>query len=83
MPHPMQEIVRDANGTARFKVNEIVRYLLRNGPNNLEKLVSIEFSQEDWEQFAQLIGYSVSGFGDLSYASESVVSRADKIAARL
>ena len=28
------------------------------------------FSQEDQEQFAQLIGYSVSGFGDLSYVSD-------------
>jgi len=29
-----------------------------------------DFSQEDREQFAQLIGYSLSGFGELSYVSD-------------
>ena len=29
-------------------------------------------------QLAQLIGYSVSGFGDLSYADRDVVRRADR-----
>ena len=38
------------------------------------------FSDEDREQFAQLIGYSVSGFGELSYASAEMVEKADEIA---
>jgi hypothetical protein len=28
------------------------------------------FDREDWEQFAQLIGYSLDGFGELSYVSQ-------------
>lgn len=38
------------------------------------------FPQDDQEQFAQLIGYSVSGFASLSYASEATVRVADEIA---
>jgi hypothetical protein len=34
-------------------------------------------------QLAQLIGYSVSGYGDLSYASDESVARADTIARKL
>ena len=36
----------------------------------MNDLNSRVFSIEDREQFAQLIGYSVSGFGDLSYVSD-------------
>jgi hypothetical protein len=32
----------------------------------------MEFTQEDREQFAQLIGYSHSGSGDLGYVSDEV-----------
>jgi hypothetical protein len=34
-------------------------------------------------QLAQLIGYSVSGYGDLSYASRKSVRLADEIAEKL
>jgi hypothetical protein len=39
----------------------------------------IPFSNGDREQFAQLIGYSVGGFGDLSYVSDEayLVARAE------
>jgi hypothetical protein len=77
--NPMQPIVFDENGTARFKANNIVRYLLDNGPNDLNKLTNIAyvFSADDWSQFAQLLGYSVSGFGDLPYAVQAIVEAAD------
>lgn len=66
--HPMQPIVL-VKGVARFKANALVRYLLDNGGldlNDLAKLPNIP--DEDHAQLAQLIGYSVSGYGDLSYA---------------
>lgn len=70
--HPIQPIVLDQHGTARFKKNEIVRFLLDAGPFNLNQIAMMNFSNEDREQLAQLIGYSVCGFGDLSYASDEV-----------
>lgn len=62
--HPQQptELV---NGVERFKQNAIVRYLLENGPDDLNYLATIPFSLEDRKQFYQLIGYSVCGFCDL------------------
>ena len=75
--HPIQPIEVDAHGVSRFKENKIVRFLLEAGPFDLNQLAYMNFSREDREQFAQLIGYSVSGFGDLSYASKDVVATAD------
>jgi hypothetical protein len=79
MKHPIQPIV-EVNGTKRFKENKIVRYLLDAGGIDMNKLAIMPFDQNDREQFAQLIGYSLSGFSDLSYASDVVVEAADKMA---
>lgn len=68
-PHPTQPIVVDKHGTHRFKENGIVRALLETGTLDLNKIAIMNFSQEDRVQFAQLIGYSLSGVGDLSYVS--------------
>ena len=65
MQNPMQPIGLDEHGTARFKKNAIVRLLLDTHPN--------------LEQFYQLIGYSVSGFGELSNNSEESIAIADGI----
>jgi hypothetical protein len=51
----------------RFEANAIVEYLLDKGPFDMNHLGTLGFSQEDREQFAQLIGYSLSGFSELSY----------------
>ena len=75
----MQPIIIDEAGTARFHRNEIVRFLLDAGPYDMNKLTGMPFSREDWEQFAQLIGYSVSGFGELPYASNEAVVKADSV----
>jgi hypothetical protein len=76
----MQPLVWDGK-VIRFKQNAIVCYLLENGGIDLNMIATIPFNREDREQFAQLIGYSVSGFGDLSYTSKSTVSEADLAAA--
>jgi hypothetical protein len=70
--HPIQPLVEDAQGVVRFKSNAIVRFLLDKGPFNMNDIARDEFSQEDREQFAQLIGYSHSGSGDLGYVSDEV-----------
>jgi hypothetical protein len=68
--HPIQPIVTDKHGVKRFKMNRIVRYMLDMGDIGMNELAMMEFSQEDREQFAQLIGYSLSGFSELSYVSD-------------
>lgn len=75
-PHPVQPLYRDEQGTTRFKSNRIVRYLLDAGFTDLNKLAIMNFPQEDYEQFAQLIGYSLGGFGDLSYVRDTTYDRA-------
>lgn len=71
--HPMQPLVRDGN-VIRFKPNKLVRFLLDSGPFDLNQLAAMPFTDEDREQFAQLIGYSVAGFCELSYVSEKSVA---------
>jgi hypothetical protein len=75
--HPVQPLIRDQNGTKRFKENGIVRYLLDAGPFDMNQLAMMPFSREDRSQFAQLIGYSLSGFGDLSYVTDEEYARAE------
>jgi hypothetical protein len=77
--HPMQPVYEDEHGTLRFKPNAIVRFLLDDGPNNLNRLALLPFSNEDREQLAQLIGYSVSGYSDLSYVSDESAEEAIKL----
>ena len=83
---PMQPIVFAERGVIRFKQNAIVRHLLDYASSrgcSLNELARMDFSDDDRMQLAQLIGYSVSGYGDLSYASRESVERADAIAAAL
>ena len=81
--HPMQPIAPDKHGTYRFKENAIVRYLLDNGGYDMNQLAMMPFDKDDRMQFAQLIGYSVGGYGDLSYASTKSVAKADEIVATM
>jgi hypothetical protein len=66
-----------------FKKNAIVELLLATGRHDLNSLARMNFSDEDRAQFAQLIGYSVSGWGELSYVPLKVARIADDIANRL
>lgn len=82
--HPIQPL-HDVDGVTRFRANEIVRYLLdHNGGKkiDLNSLAYHGFSVDDWEQFAQLIGYSLSGFSELSYARDETVAAADAMVNR-
>lgn len=70
--HPFQPLITDPSGVTRFKENKIVRFLLDAGHFNLNQIAIMNFSDEDRAQFAQLIGYSLSGFGELGYVSNKV-----------
>lgn len=71
MKHPIQPLLRDKDGTVRFKKNKIVRYLLDAGPFDMNQLSLMPFSDDDRTQFAELIGYSLNGFSELGYADET------------
>lgn len=79
--HPRQPVVTDARGVKRFKQNAIVRELLDRataaGIMDMNAIALMNFSDEDQQQFAQLIGYSVSGYSGLSYAGEQDGCRCD------
>lgn len=79
MTHPVQPLVVDEQGVVRFQANAIVRFLLDAGPYDMNALSLMPFSDEDRAQFAQLIGYSLCGFGDLSYVSDEVFERAESM----
>lgn len=74
----MQPLVVE-NGVVRFRENKIVRFLIdwgRSRGMSLNELAMMPFDNEDHEQLAQLIGYSVSGYGDLSYVSHESYTEA-------
>ncbi|WP_199789119.1 hypothetical protein [Cronobacter malonaticus] len=79
---PMQPVVIDAQGTLRFKENPIVRKLLdystRHG-YGLNEMALEDFDAEDRMQLAQLIGYSLSGYGTLSYVTDESYARASML----
>lgn len=82
---PMQPIDIDEEGCIRFRENGIVRWLLDAGPFDLNQIAMLPgISQDERVQFTQLIGYSVSGFGELSHVEGTpALTKADAIAAKL
>jgi len=60
----------DIEGVERFQANPIVRYLLDNGGIDLNGIARQGFDADDEQHFAQLIGYSRSGWGGLSYVTD-------------
>ncbi len=64
----------------RFRSNAIVDKLLEDGPFDMNAIALWDVPDEDREQFAMLIGYSISGFAELSYVREETVKRAGKVA---
>ncbi len=73
---PMQPLEYDKQQVLRFRENKVVRYLLDNGGIDLNHLAVKNFPDEDREQFAQLIGYSLSGFSELGYVSDETYEAA-------
>lgn len=81
--NPMQPVILAADGVVRFKENKIVAYLLQFAEDrgvDLNQIVMMDFGDDDYSQLMQLIGYSVSGYGNLSRANRRHVVRADNAA---
>lgn len=84
--HPMQPVVIAADGCARFKENKIVRDLLELASKHgmdLNQICIKGYEPDDYAQLMELIGYSVSGYGDLDQSRRDHVRRADRDAERL
>ena len=87
--HPMQPLEYDSRGVIRFKRNKIIDWLFYAGKLDLNQIAILAcdkkngFTKDDQMQLAQLLGYSVSGFGDLPYADPKVVAEADEKALKL
>ncbi len=82
MKNPIQPLAPDAHGVVRFKANAIVRHLIDTHPTvDMNALARMSFTDDDRQQFAQLIGYSLSGYGSLSgYVSDEAYSAAAHMA---
>ena len=78
MKHPIQPLEKDKSGVLRFKENAIVRHLLDNGGIDLNKIACMDFSADDRQQFAQLIGYSLRGYSELSYVDDDAYGTAEE-----
>ena len=77
---PIQPIYADKHGACRFRKNAIVKFLIEAGPFDMNQLLVMDFTNEDREQFAQLIGYSLAGFGELPYVSDETYNTASRMA---
>lgn len=88
---PMQPIVLASDGVVRFQENRIVSRLVKAAEKgqrlNINDIAICAaqgmYTDAEQMQLAQLIGYNVSGFGDLSYADRRVVKRADDKAQKI
>ncbi len=79
--HPIQPLEADARGTIRFKENAIVRHIIDSHPScDMNTIAEMEFSLDDRRQFAQLIGYSLRGYGELSYVDDDSLNAAEAMA---
>lgn len=81
--HPLQPLVKDPYGVIRFKSNAIVSFLYDTSKNKMNELALMNFSDEDFEQFSQLLGYSLDGFGELHYVSNDAYEKAERSARRM
>lgn len=75
--HPIQPLELSEHGVLRFKANKILRKLVD------EKIIDLNYvacmdgvDKDDQNQLAQLIGYSHSGYGSLSYSDDYTYSTA-------
>jgi len=83
--HPMQPLLPDEHGVMRLKKNAIAEHFYEWSQQRgmgLNEIAMMDFTDEDRMQFAQLIGYSLSGYAELSYVSDGSYERAAMLAAR-
>jgi len=93
-PQPMQPVYVDSHGTVRFRGNTIVRELVDRDSargrvypqfpartdGGLNWIPTQDFSLDDQEQLAQLVGYSISGYHELPYVTSASAAKASAFA---
>jgi hypothetical protein len=77
--HPIQPLYLSEDGVMYFKQNKIITYLFESGKLDLNEIAVMDFSNEDQQQIAQLVGYSLSGYGDLSYVDDDAYAVAQRM----
>lgn len=70
--NPLQPFVRDHDGRLHFRKNAIVKWLVDQVPGQLNTLNKMPFSDEDWAQLLQLLGYSPCSFGESPRVSDTL-----------
>lgn len=82
--HPIQPLEVDEHGTLRYKKNQIVRDLLDVASKHGLDMNTVavrhqtgQYTADDRIQLTQLIGYSHSGAGGLSYFPEHISAAAE------
>lgn len=79
---PIQPVAEDGTGVLRFVKNELVSALLDHGQatgfglNDLAKKFNKPEHAPHWQQLAQLIGYSMNGYGELDAHNMRALRRA-------
>ena len=68
---PLQPII-----DGRFVPNRIVQALLETSTLDLNVIASMDFTDQEHMQLAQLIGYSLSGFSELDYVDDETYASA-------
>ena len=72
--HPIQPIEL-VDYVIRFKANKIIVWLFDSGKLDLNEIAIMDFPKEDRQQLAQLLGYSICGYADLSYVDNKAWDR--------
>lgn len=83
MKNPIQPLTKDPHGMLRFKSNAIVEHLLEVAKKHgcgLNEIACMDFTPDDRQQLAQLIGYSLSGYSELSYVDDDAYGAATEMA---
>jgi hypothetical protein len=82
----VQPIVTDERGVRRFRGNALVRALYDCATARgfgLNELAEMQIgTPEEWQQLAQLLGYSLSGYSELPYVDDAAWARVEVEAAR-
>lgn len=82
MKNPIQPLIKGDDGIVRFKSNKMVGHLLdwaQAHGHGLNEMAIMPFSNDDRQQFAQLIGYSLCGFSELDYVDDDAYNAAEEM----
>ena len=78
----MRPFIKDKSGHVRFKANAIVRWMTTAAADkrpcdlNAAHIACADAPAEDWEEFYQLIGYSLAGYHEIDVVSDEAARAA-------